>query len=73
VSLSGARITRIECDGAVFSNDCGPALFAEAVQVEQDMFLRAGFKASGAGEAGAVCLLAARLSRLECDGADLRN
>lgn len=73
VSLSGARITRVECDGADFSNDCGPALFAEAVQVEQDMFLRAGFKASGAGEAGAVCLLAARLSRLECDGAELRN
>ena len=73
VSLFGARITRVECDGADFSNDCGPALLAEAVQVDQDMFLRAGFKASGAGEAGAVCLLAARLSRLECDGADLRN
>ena len=73
VSLAGAHITRVECDGAVFFNDSGPALFAEAVQVEQDMFLRGGFRGSGAGDAGAVCLLAARLSRLECDGAKLRN
>jgi uncharacterized protein YjbI with pentapeptide repeats len=73
VRLFGASITRVECDGADLSNDSGPALFAEALQVEQDMFLRAGFRAFGDGDQGAVCLLAARLSRLECDGADLRN
>ena len=73
VSLLGACINRVECDGADFSNESGPALFAEAIQVEQDMFLRAGFKAAGAGDHGAVCLVAARLSRLECDGAELRN
>ena len=74
VSLSGARITRIECDGADFSNDCGPALFAEAVQVEQDVLLSDGFEADGLGQDGAVCLIGARIGgQLDLTGARLLN
>jgi hypothetical protein len=73
VGLLGARLDQLECDGAKLRNDTGPALCAEGLQVEQAVFLRAGFEATGAGEDGAVRLLGARISLLECDGAKLRN
>ena len=73
VRLNGARIGLLLCDGGKLRNDSGPALFAEAMLVERGVFLRAGFEATGAGEDGAVRLLGARISRLECDGAKLRN
>jgi hypothetical protein len=73
VRLNGARIGLLLCDGGKLRNDSGPALFAEAMLVERGVFLRAGFEATGAGDDGAVRLPGARISRLECDGAKLRN
>ena len=55
VDLHGAHIGgNLVCDGASLRNDSGPALFADGLQVGQDMFLREGFTATGAGEDGAV-------------------
>jgi hypothetical protein len=52
----------------------GPALFAEAMQVEQDVLLGGGFEADGSGEDGAVCLTGARIGgRLDLTGAQLRS
>jgi hypothetical protein len=73
VRLPGAHLGRLECDGARLRNDTGPALRADGLQVDQDVFLRSGFEAIGAGEDGAVRLPGAYLDRLQCDGARLRN
>jgi hypothetical protein len=75
VSLRGARIGgNLECDGAVLSNDCGPALDARGARVNQDVYLRAGFAATGAGQDGAVNLVGAHIGgTLDCSGAKLRN
>ncbi len=51
VRLAGAHIGgNLDCDGASLHNDSGPALLADGLQVGQDMFLRDGFTATGAGE-----------------------
>ena len=74
VSLVGARIGSLECDGACLHNDSGPALNAYKLEVSQDIFLHRGFTATGAGQKGAVRLDGARIGgSLECDGAELRN
>jgi hypothetical protein len=75
VRLSGAHIGgSLECDGADLRNDSGPALFADVLQVGEDMFMRDGFTAIGVGDDGAVRLVGAHIGgRLDCDGADLRN
>ena len=75
VDLHGAHIGgTLVCDGASLRNDSGPALFADGLQVGQDMFLREGFTATGAGEDGAVRLTGAHVGgSLVCDGASLRN
>jgi len=74
ISLVGAHIGRLECDGAILGNDSGPALAADDLQVDQDMYLRNGFTAIGDGEGSAIRLLGAHIgSRLECDGAILGN
>lgn len=73
VDVSAARIGALICDGATLHNDAGPALRGDSLTVEQSMFLRGGFVAVGAGRFGAVRLVGARLGRLECDGARLRN
>ena len=75
VRLVGAHIGgTLGCDGARLVNESGPALSADGLQVDQAMFLRNGFTATGAGEDGAVRLLGAHIGRnLECDGARLVN
>jgi hypothetical protein len=74
VRLTGARIgANLECDGASLRNDTGAALDARSLQVGQNMFLRAGFTATGTGGLGAVRLIGARIGlSFEC-GASLRN
>jgi len=48
VLLSGAHIGgSLECDGAKLRNDSGPALYADRLQVDQSMFIRYGFTATG--------------------------
>jgi hypothetical protein len=62
------------CDGAQLRNDSGPALYADSLQVDQDMLMRRGFTATGAGEDGAVRLPGARIGgNLDRDRAALRN
>jgi len=75
VRLTGAHIGgSLECDGASLRNDSGPALSADALQVDQAIFLRGGFTATGSGDHGAVRLLSAHIGgSLDCDGASLCN
>jgi hypothetical protein len=75
VILRGAHIgIAFDCEGAELRNDSGPALDADGLQAGSGMFLRGGFIATGAGEAGTVRLLGAHTGvNLECDGAELRN
>jgi hypothetical protein len=51
VSLRGAQLGRLECDGAKLRNDKDPALHADSLRVEQDVLLRHGFEAIGYGAA----------------------
>jgi hypothetical protein len=75
VRLLGARIDgHLDCTGASLSNDKGPALTADGLEVRLGMFLRGGFTATGVGERGAVLLRGARIGRhLVCSGASLCN
>jgi hypothetical protein len=75
VVLSSAHIGgQLGCTGAELRNDCGPALNAESLQVDQGMFLRGGFTATGSGGFGAVRLTGAHIGgQLDCSGAELRN
>jgi hypothetical protein len=75
VDLRGAHIGgHLDCSGANLSNDSGPALVADSLQVDQDMFLRHGFTATGTGDLGAVRLSGAHIGgSLECDSARLCN
>ena len=64
---------QLNCDGARLRNDSGPALNADGLHVDQSMFLRGGFTATGSGERGAVNLYGARVGGVfSCDGT-LRN
>lgn len=73
VDLRGARLGRLDCDGASFTNDLGPALNGDSLRVDLTVSLGFGFRAVGVGIDGAVCLLGAHAARVECDGATLRN
>jgi hypothetical protein len=75
VLLSGAHIGgSLECDGAELRNDSGPALYADRLQVDQSMFIRYRFTASGSSRYGAVYLVGAHISgHLDCARADLCN
>ena len=55
VRLNGARIGgQLDCSGAALRNDSGPALTADRLQVDDDVILRAGFTAIGAGLSNVV-------------------
>ncbi|MGV9295472.1 hypothetical protein [Amycolatopsis sp. NPDC003676] len=75
VRLLGARIGGgLVCHGATLRNSSGPALHADGLQTNGDVFLREGFSATGDGDNGAVRLLGARIGGgLVCHGATLRN
>jgi len=75
VRLRGCHIGgQLNCIGARLRNDCGPALAADNLQVDQGVFLRGGFTATGSGDLGAVRLVGAHIGgNLDCDGAKLRN
>jgi hypothetical protein len=74
VRLLHARLGQLECDGATMHSDAGPALHADGLQVEHDVFLRSRFEAVGAGQDGAVRLADAHVSgQLDCTSATMRN
>ncbi|WP_158692606.1 hypothetical protein [Streptomyces roseochromogenus] len=49
VRFAYAHLGRLACDGARLSNTSGPALHADGLRVDRAVFLRAGFRATGAG------------------------
>ncbi|MFF2431738.1 hypothetical protein [Streptomyces mirabilis] len=49
VRFLGAHIGLLDCDGARLENTSGPALHAEFLRVDHSVFLRDGFRATGAG------------------------
>jgi hypothetical protein len=75
VGLTGGHMGgSLSCTGAELRNNCGPALYADGLQVSQSVFLRDGFTATGGGDDGAVCLANTRIGgQLDCSGAKLRN
>ncbi|HEX6343480.1 hypothetical protein [Umezawaea sp.] len=69
INLQGARIGGgIDCGGAVLHNSGGPALHADSLEAEGPLLLRDGFTATGSGPRGAVGLMGAELTTLECTG-----
>jgi hypothetical protein len=73
IRLLGAHLGLLDCSGSAMRNDSGPALVADRLQVDQNVFLSDGFEAVGAGEFGAVRLLGAHFGQLDCGGAIMRN
>jgi hypothetical protein len=75
VRLLGAQVGgQLDCSGATMGNKTGPALNADSLRVDQNMFLRDEFCATGAGDLGAVRLFAAHIGGdLESDWATLAN
>jgi hypothetical protein len=75
VNLVGAHIgSDLSCTGALLSNQSGPALVVDSLQVGKDMYLNNGFTATGSGGGGAVRLVGAHVGgNLDCGGAHLRN
>ncbi|UUU29124.1 hypothetical protein JIX56_03965 [Streptomyces sp. CA-210063] len=51
VRFLGAHLGLLDCDGARLANTSGPALHADGLRVDHSVFLRAGFRATGAGHA----------------------
>ena len=70
VSLAQAKIgTTLSLRNATLTNDSGPALAADGLAVQGDMFLDEQFSATGAGRAGAVHIVGASIGkRLYCSG-----
>ncbi|MFF5075740.1 hypothetical protein ACFY36_01705 [Actinoplanes sp. NPDC000266] len=73
IQLRGAHLGHLDCSGAWLENAAGPALHADGLQVDQDLFLRGGFTAIGTSDLGTVQLRGARLGLLDCSGARLEN
>ncbi|KAF3469971.1 hypothetical protein [Streptomyces sp. Tu 3180] len=74
VRLLGAQITsQLLLVGAELTNDRGPALFADGLQVDDHTSL-AGMKATGHGEGGTVQLVGSHFTgKLRLTGAELTN
>jgi hypothetical protein len=74
VWLPNAHLGQLECDGATICNNAGPALLADNLQVDQNVYLRGEFEAIGTSKLGAVRLRGAHLGGdLECTDARMRN
>lgn len=76
VRLLGARIGgQLDASGAKLTNQAGPALFAECLQVDLDLILDDGFSATGSSsDAGTVRLSGAYIrGQLSLSGATLTN
>jgi hypothetical protein len=73
VRLLGCHVGgSLECDRAQVTNDSGPALDAESVRVDHDVYLRRGFTATSKGAGGAVRLPGGTIGgSLNCEGATL--
>ncbi|HEV2784125.1 MAG TPA: hypothetical protein VGX25_32465 [Actinophytocola sp.] len=62
IRLLGGPITGSQLMAeAELANESGPALFADGLHVDGNMFLRNGFRATGTGDSGTLRLLGARI------------
>ncbi|MGH3627657.1 MAG: hypothetical protein ACRDRL_09485, partial [Sciscionella sp.] len=75
VRLLGAHITgQLSLAGAELINEAGPPLVGDRIQVNGDLLLDEGFRATGYGVGGAVRLLEALITgQLSLRGAELTN
>ncbi|MEH0824361.1 MULTISPECIES: hypothetical protein [unclassified Micromonospora] len=74
VRLLGAHIGgQLNCGGAKLENATGPALNADNLQVDRNVFLHDGFTATSASEQGTIRLIDAHIGSLSCGGAGLTN
>ncbi|GIH19421.1 hypothetical protein Raf01_75930 [Rugosimonospora africana] len=74
IRLLGARLgAQLNCGGARLKNTIGPALNADGLQVDREVFLSGGFIATSAGQQGTVRLLGAHLGAMYCSGGRLKN
>src|ERR1035437_2933321 len=75
VSLTGAHIGgNLDLSQVTLSNQSGPALNADLLQVDGDLFLSEGFTATGSGDAGGVSVVRAHVVRtLDLSRASLTN
>jgi hypothetical protein len=74
VRLEGAHLGQLKADAAAFTNDKGPALFADDLSVDRGVSLTGAFTATGAGKLGAVRLVGIHIGgQLNCPGATLTN
>ncbi|MFD9965292.1 hypothetical protein [Amycolatopsis sp. NPDC058986] len=76
IQLRGVHVEgQLDARGATVGNSRGPAFEASVATIEQDLFLRDGFSASGAGEdRAAVLLVRSRIAgQVAMDGATVGN
>jgi hypothetical protein len=73
INLVDAHFGRLNADNAKLRNDSGPALDAERLRVDRNVFMRDGFEATGSDGRATLQLQDAHVGQLECDGATLRN
>jgi hypothetical protein len=75
IRMNGAHIGgQLNCSGATIINPSGPALDSERLKVNDNVILRGGFTANGAGPDGAVRLVGAGIGgRLDCSDATITN
>ncbi|MBL1101719.1 hypothetical protein [Streptomyces coffeae] len=74
VSLRGALVGGLECDGAILRSHAGPALNADCIHVNGHVFIRKGFEAEGSGNDGTVNLNEGNITGpLDCSSFTLIN
>jgi hypothetical protein len=72
--LRGARLPELMLNGCICTPGTGPALHADGLNVDGDVFLDGGFTATSSTELGTVRLLGAHIGgQLSCGGAKLTN
>jgi hypothetical protein len=74
VNLQQARFSRVILSGSTLTCGQTPAINGDGLVVEGDLFLTAGFTASGAGKDGTVRLMGAHVGgHLDLSGAQISN
>jgi hypothetical protein len=74
VRLNGAQLGLFAARDAALRNHSGPALVAEAMQVERGVLCDTGFEAVGAGKGGVLRLTGTRVGgRLQLDTSRVKN
>jgi hypothetical protein len=74
LDVRGARLRRVDLSGSSITNHKGPAVHADGLVVDGDLYLRDGFQAEGYGGAGALRLVDAHIAgQLSASSAKITN